>query len=145
MEYKGLNEENIIEAAKLYRDTFNGEPWNDSWTIETAKERIMDIFDARTAYAMTVYENNELVGFILGKKEAYFDNIIFEIKEFCVKPTLQGLGIGKTILKEFEKRLKDKGIGTVSLITCRGIRTEGFYEKNGYKTSKEMIFMTKEI
>lgn len=45
---------------------------------------------------------------ILGSKEQFYDGIILNIKEFCVKNGLRGQGLGSEIFKEFEIRIKKR-------------------------------------
>lgn len=103
------------------------------------------MMSAEGSYGMAAYENKELVGMILGRKETYYDAEIFEIKEFCVDVKMKGNGFGSEILEEFTKRLKSKGISRIFLFTSRGDATEGFYKKHNFDTWDDMIIMGKDI
>lgn len=38
--YEEITLEHLDELADLYVETFNSEPWNDEWTVDTAKKRL---------------------------------------------------------------------------------------------------------
>ena len=37
---EALREEHLDECAHLYVSTFNAEPWNQRWTLETANKKL---------------------------------------------------------------------------------------------------------
>ena len=114
----------IAEYAELFVSVFNAEPWNDSWTKETAQIRI---------------ENK---GIIWGQKEQYYDGTHFQIQEFCVKTSEQNKGYGNAMLKALEKALSEIGVKNIYLITSKGAKTEGYYSKRGFVSSGNMVLMT---
>lgn len=38
LHYEEITLEYLDELAELYVETFNSEPWNDEWTVDTAKK-----------------------------------------------------------------------------------------------------------
>ena len=80
---------------------------------------------------------------ILGEEEQYFDGVIFNVKEFCVKNELRGKGIGTELLAEFERCLKSMGIRETVLMT--NLEDEEFYKKRGFRRSRGIIYMGKEM
>jgi hypothetical protein len=60
---------------------FNSEPWNESWTYETAKERLTDLFHA-PKFAGFFWKNNETpIGFIAGNSKTTYQEITFYLEE----------------------------------------------------------------
>lgn len=145
MKFKEINLEDIKLISELYVETFNSEPWNDSWTVETAEKRLTQMIDAKASYGIIAYEGKIICGMILGSEEQYYNGQMFNIKEFCVRNDIRNSGFGTKIFKEFECRLKKKGISSITLNTLAGHKTEGFYNKMGMKKSHDMIVMIKEI
>lgn len=143
--YKDMNINDVAEIAKMYIETFNSPPWNDKWTTETATKRLSQMINVEDFYGMCAYIDNQLCGMILGSKEQFFDGVMFNIKEFCVKNSLRGQGIGTEILKEFETRLRNCGIGEIILLTSKGDGTEGFYQKRGLESYNGMVMMGKRL
>lgn len=140
---KTIKAEIIDDLAPLFIDVFNSPPWNESWSIEQAKEKLLDIINTPRFYGMAEYSGDNMVGLIMGHGEQCFDGIHFHILEFCVARSMQGKGIGSRMLDEFTECLYENGICNIYLLTMRGNRTEGFYQKSGFKTSEYMCLMSK--
>ena len=142
--YEELTKEHIKEIAEIYVDAFNSEPWNDEWTNESASKRISQMINCEGFDGLVAYEDEKLIGMILGNHEYYYDAMLFQIKEFCVDVKVKGAGIGAKLLNEFTTRLKIKGIGRIVLLTARTDGTEGFYKKHGFESLEGVVMMGKE-
>ena len=145
MRFEEITLHDIDELAKMYVDTFNAAPWNDDWSIETASKRLHQFVNCEDYYGLKVYQEEGLCGMILGSQEQFYNGIMFNIKEFCVKNELRGKGIGSKIFAEFERRLQNKGVTEIVLFTSTDDGTKGFYEKRGLKTYNSMVMMGKEL
>ncbi len=145
MYYKEITLDHLEELASLYVETFNSEPWNDEWTISTAKKRLQQMINTEDSYGLCAYEDGDLCVAILGCMEQFYNGIMFNVKEFWIKNGRRGQGLGTQIFAEFEKRLKEKQVEQMILFTSRGDFTEHFYHKQNMKTNPEMIFMEKRI
>lgn len=133
----------VAEYARLFVSVFNSEPWNDSWTEETAVLRLENMMRTNTFIGKALYSENELIGFIYGQKEYYFNGIHFQIQEFCVRSDEQKKGYGKALLQALKEELtRIGGVVNIYLITSKGDRTEGYYQRRGFVTSEDMILMT---
>lgn len=144
MNYEILDMElcHIIKYAELFVSVFNSEPWNDSWTKETAVIRIENMMKTNTFIGKALFFENDLKGIIWGQKEQYYNGIHFQIQEFCVKITEQNKGYGKKLLQALKDELSEIGVINTYLITSKGEKTEGYYSKRGFITSDCMILMT---
>ncbi|MGL5245162.1 MAG: GNAT family N-acetyltransferase [Sarcina sp.] len=145
MRFIEINKNNIGETINLYVTTFNSEPWNDEWTEEIASRRLVQMLNCEGFYGLICYENNDVVGMILGNHEHYYDGMQFQVKEFCVSNNCHGKGYGSIILDNFIEKLKSKGIDEVILLTSRNEKTEGFYNRRGFESLEDMIMMRKKI
>lgn len=145
MEFYEVTMKHLNEMAALYADAFNAPPWNDKWTVKTAKKRLHQMIHCKGAFGLVVYQNERLSGLIIGGEEQFYDGVMFPIKEFCVDRKPRGQGIGTSMFTEFEKRLKEKGIREMILFTSRGDSTEGFYHHRGFHSIDNMVMMGKEL
>ena len=146
MVYREIEEKDVLEIAKLYMNSFNAQPWNDEWTVESASNRILQMINCEGFYGLVCYdENDKLIGMILGNHEYYYNGMHFNIKEFCVDINIRGKGIGSEIIEEFTYRLKNRGINEIILFTSRTDGTEGFYNNRGFESFNSMVMMGKEI
>ena len=143
LEFKPITRNDLDELTKMYIETFNAEPWNDQWTEETAGRRLRQMIRREGFCGVSARLDGVLCGMILGFQEQYFDGIVFEIKEFCVKNSIRGKGIGSGILSYFESQLNERNIKRILLLTSRGEQTEQFYKKHGYEACDDMVLMDK--
>ncbi|GAA0126823.1 GNAT family N-acetyltransferase [Clostridium sp. CTA-19] len=145
MYFKEMNISNIELIVDMYVTTFNSPPWNDEWTVKTASKRLCQMMNCDGAYGLIAYEDELICGMILGNEEQFYNGIIFNIKEFCVRNDIRNKGLGKMILEEFEKRLKNKGITEIVLFTSKDDSNEKFYKKRGFHTFDKIVMMGKEL
>ncbi len=134
-----------VELAGLYMDVFNDAPWNDRWQPEQARKRLQDIIDTPGFYGIAEVADGKPIGMVMGRAEQYYDGLHFLISEFCVIGNMQGQGVGTGILKIMMQKLKSMGIIKCYLITSHGHRTEGFYQKNGFKVIDMMCVMSRPL
>ncbi len=135
----------LDEMTKLFIESFNCEPWRESWTEDTAVKRLEHRIKSETSYGICAYYNNNLCGFILGSFEQFYNGMEFVIQEFAVRNSMRGQKIGSKLITEFEKQLKYKGVENITLLTIKGNMTEHFYQKNGFKSNEKMVFMNKRL
>lgn len=145
MRFEEIILSDIVELAKMYVETFNAPLWNDEWSIETASKRLHQMINCEDFYGLKAFREEVLCGMILGSQEQFYNGILFNIKEFCVKNEMRNEGIGTKILAEFEQRLKNKEIREIVLFTSRDDGTEGFYQKRGLNSYNSMVMMGKQL
>lgn len=143
MDYREITPGDTPELAKIYAETFNSEPWFDKWTHKTAEKRLSQIIGNSGFFGICSFDESGITGMFLGESEQYFDGVVFNLKEFCVRNELRGKGIGTALLAEAEKRLRALGIRETVLMTA--IEDEDFYKKRGFRRSGGMIIMGKEL
>ena len=144
MEFKLLEENELIKCVETFINVFNDEPWNDEWTITKAQKYLLDFYNTPGFLGVLAVENNEVIGFIFGVHRTWWSGDEFYIHEMCVKSQLQNKGIGRLLLNYLNNTLGDK-ISSVTLLTNRGIPAEIFYKKNGFEEIERMIFLRKKI
>lgn len=142
MEYREITAADLPVLARIYMDTFNAEPWFEKWTEKTAQKRLAAVLSHSGSFGLVSEGDGKIVGMILGEEEQYFDGVVFNVREFCVRNELRGKGIGKALLAEFENRLKSRGIRSVLLFTAP--EDVGFYQKSGYADT-ELVALEKEL
>lgn len=136
--------DHLEEATQLYVAIFNAPPWHDRWTMATAGQRLADILATPGTVGYALFED-ELVGFVLGHREPWFDGTHFYLKEMCVKVSRQRSGLGTRLLRQLERELALEGVSRVYLLTMRDGPAAAFYAKNGYYTSPKMALMARRL
>lgn len=145
MTYKVMEQIDLEHIAALYVEAFNGEPWNDKWTKETAMKRLDQMLGCKDSFGLVAYEGDRPVGMVLGNKEYYYDSTHFHLKELCVDQSIKGKGIGSKLVEEFIKRLQEQGVDEVLLWTLRCNEMLGFYNKQGFKVEDGLIVMMRSL
>ena len=141
MTFTDMKPERLERYVRVFLKAFRGEPWNEPWTQETARKRLNQFMDTGSFCGLELQEDGEVVAFILGQHESYYDGPRFYIQEFCgIK---QGGGYGTKLLTELENRLKAQGVVRTYLMTIHGESTEGYYQRRGYITDPDNIWMYK--
>ena len=141
MTFSDMKAENLGRYVQVFLNAFDGEPWNEPWDEVTASKRLIQFMNTGSFYGLELEEDGEVVAFILGQHEAYYDGPRFCIQEFCCGK--RGGGIGSKLLAELESRLKQQGIVRTYLMTIHGDATEGYYQRRGYVTDPDNIWMYK--
>ena len=144
MEFKLLEENDLIQCTETFIKVFNDEPWNDEWTFTKAQKYLLDFYNTPGFLGVLAIENKEVIGFILGVHRTWWSGDEFYIHEMCVESQHQNKGIGKSLLDYLIKSLENN-VSNMTLLTDRGIPAEAFYKKNGFEEIERLVFLSKNI
>jgi aminoglycoside 6'-N-acetyltransferase I len=138
---EAFKEDHLDECAQLLMVTFNTEPWNDNWTLDRAKKALAWTLRVPGFVGLVTLDDG-IAGFATGYREPDDVRDVFYLNTFCVKPDVQGRGVGSRLLEHLKAHLEESGVNTIYLITNRGTPAEAFYKKNGYTVNSKDIVMT---
>ena len=144
MDIVKLSKEHVEACVDLFIDVFTKAPWNDAFD---SREQVTDFFRNHMA-------NNYFVGYVLkgqdgivalsvGMKKPWIHGMEYYIDQFCVKPDLQGRGIGSCFLKLIECEIRKEQMNAMILNTEKGLPSESFYLKNGFKPVDGLVTFIK--
>src|ERR1044072_6748840 len=103
----------IHQAAQLLVDAFR-EHWPDAWpTFEEGLKEVHEMLDSERICRAAVEENGDLLG-IIGGIPGY-DGHVWELHSLAIQPSLQGQGLGRALVKDFEEQVRQKGGLTITL------------------------------
>ena len=129
----------------LFVETFNGPPWNDKWSYETAEKYLTEFIETPGFTGCTLIENDQIIGVAFAQKRSWWSGSELYINELWVKPDRQRSGYGVSILKFLENHAKLAGCTGALLLTNRNYSAKLFYEKCNYSELEQMTFMHRDL
>ena len=136
--------DHLDDCAHLFMIAFNAEPWNDKYTLDTAKKQL-DWHLRVPGCVGLVSVNDGIVAFAIGYREPTDVGDVYQLSIFCVRPDVQRTGVGTRLLNRLEERLDKSEVNTIYLGTNKGTPAEAFYRKHGYEVSEEEIVMSRDL
>lgn len=107
------NDSLIQQAAQLLVNAFR-EHWPDAWpTLEEGLDEVHKMLDAERICRAAVDEEGRLQGIIGGIPD--YDGNVWELHPLAVQPSLQGQGIGRALVEDFEEQVRLEGGLTITL------------------------------
>ncbi|MFN6468501.1 MAG: GNAT family N-acetyltransferase [Nostoc sp. SerVER01] len=143
-EIQTFSTEYLDRCAYLYVEVFNSEPWNEEWSFNTARTRLLEIINT-PGFVGFVFKQDELLGFLAGYCKQVQKGKSFYLEEICVRPDNQRQGIGTKLLNQLMDTLTSIEVSRVYLLTNKNGQAEAFYKKHGYQRNQQMILMTKQF
>jgi len=132
-----LTGEELAACVSLYVETFNAPPWNESWRVQDATQRLGDFLSTPRAQGVCLTDaDGRLVGFALGHLERSGGEDHFLLKEMCVRTSQQKQGHGTLLLGALADRLS--GVRHWYLLTARDSHAAAFYGRNGFRPAGRM-------
>jgi len=107
------NERMIRQAAQLLVNGFK-EHWPEAWpTLEEALEEVHEMLQAERICRVAVDEEQNVLGMIGGIPQ--YDGHVWELHPLAVQPNMQGEGMGRALVEDFEEQVRLKGGLTITL------------------------------
>ena len=109
------NKHFIQQATQMMVDAFR-EHWPNAWpTFEDGLEEINEMFGKERIFRAAMDNEENLLGIIGGISQ--YDGNIWELHPLAVQPSMQGKGIGKALVEDFEEQVRIHGGLTITLGT----------------------------
>ena len=128
----------LEKACEIYCKAYAEGPYFEKIDEKHAKLTIEDILLNNSSLCFAIEHKEELLGFILGFVQRGKRHYTFYIEEFVVDPRYQDRGIGNKALAELEKKLIEKGIFGITLLSHKKGALE-FFRKNGFKETNWVL------
>lgn len=108
------NDKHLIhQAAQLLVDAFR-EHWPEAWsTFEDAMQEIHEMLEAERICRAALDDAGNLLGVIGGIPT--YDGHVWELHPLAVQPNIQGRGVGRALVEDFEAQVRQRGGLTITL------------------------------
>lgn len=107
------NDTLVQQAAQLLVNAFR-EHWPDAWpTLKEGLQEVQEMLEPGRICRVAVDQKGDLLG-IVGGIPGY-DGNVWELHPLAVRPSLQGQGIGRTLVEDFEGQVRARGGLTITL------------------------------
>ena len=135
-----------FEACRdLFVQVFNGAPWHDNWTRESAGARLREFVDHKRFVGFTLWEGDALVGAVFCHARTHYKGDEIVIEELFVSPDCQRNGYGTALMDAVEAYAREHVFRCVTLLTGKGYPSFAFYEKRGYRQLDWLAFMHRRV
>lgn len=132
-----LSLDTLEQCVALYVDTFNAEPWNESWTVEDADQRLGDFVATPRSHGFCMTgSDGEVLGFVLGHLERSGSDEHFLVQELCVRADMRRRGIATELVGALDRHLPE--VDRWYLLTARDSAASTFYEGLGYRPAPRL-------
>ncbi|GAA4089435.1 GNAT family N-acetyltransferase [Mucilaginibacter panaciglaebae] len=140
-----ITTENLEDCVYAFLKAYNGPPWNYNWTYEKAKKYLSEYVESGRFVGFVLYDEDKIVGATFGHIKTWWTSEQLMIDEFFISGEKQGMGYGKKLLSYCDQYASENNIGSIVLMTNRYMPAYGFYNKIGYTTTEQYVFMFKQI
>jgi aminoglycoside 6'-N-acetyltransferase I len=107
------NDRLIQQAAQLLVDAFR-EHWPEAWPLlEDGLKEIHEMLESERICRAAIDDDGNLLGIIGGIPQ--YDGHVWELHPLAVQPAMQGKGIGKFLVEDFEEQVRLRGGLTITL------------------------------
>jgi len=130
-----------ISVLEGFVAAYNGEPWNDSWTLESAAQYLGEFRAMPRSTTLVAVGPDGVIGAAYFHARTWQDTSEFFIDEFFIFPASQRRGVGRALMAAVRDRAAAEGVSAVTLITDRDMPAFGFYAGLGFREGSTQVFM----
>jgi aminoglycoside 6'-N-acetyltransferase I len=110
----GQDEKLKKQMAQLMVDAFCH--WSSAWsTFDEGMEEVREMLEAERICRVALDDGGNLLGMIGGIPQ--YDGKVWELHPLAVQPHVQGQGVGRALVADFEEQVRQRGGLTVTLGT----------------------------
>ena len=103
----------IQQVAQLLVDAFRAH-WPEAWpTFDEAMKEVHEMLEAERICRAAIDDDQNLLGIIGGIPT--YDGHVWELHPLAVQPNMQGQGLGRKLVEDFEEQVRSRGGLTITL------------------------------
>ncbi|MCV0429104.1 MAG: GNAT family N-acetyltransferase [Roseibium sp.] len=135
----------IDQAAELFLLAYAGPPWNETWSFDTAKDRLKELVQTNGWLGVGAFEQAALIGFSIGVPYTSFKGKTLFVAELLVSPDKQRKGIGNLLLTELQNLARENELCSSWLVSRSSGELLDFYKTNDFRYSQNLGLYSKPL
>ncbi|HSL85448.1 MAG TPA: GNAT family N-acetyltransferase [Bacteroidales bacterium] len=135
--------EDLTACAEIMMSVYNNELWQCRWSLEKAKDYLMDYVKCHKFIGYTLWLDDKIVGALFSHEKIWWNSNEIFIDEMFVSPPHQRKGYGTELLNAVENYIEEHKLAGFTLTTNRFTPAPDFYRKNGFTDAEHVLFMYK--
>jgi len=100
----------LTACAEIMMSVYNNEFWQCSWSLDTAKNYLMDYVECKKFIGYTLWLDDVIKGVIFCHEKVWWNNNEVFIDEMFISPELQRQGYGTELLSVIENYIKEHNL-----------------------------------
>ena len=143
MEISMYKEEHFDQVLEIYSRAFSAPPINYTFITPVKAARYVRDITLTPGFLGYTFWDEQMVAFVFGVLDDYFDGTMFQVKEFAVRSDMHRSGVGTKAMGLLEAKLSGFNVDAINLNTSRLLPAYGFYRKIGYVEIDENVSLMK--
>ncbi len=143
MKIRKLTKKDFKEVYSIMKKEYIKKPYKEKWNWNSTLKLLNYYLKLGWGYVAII--NNKIVGFTIIRKEPSHKGIWLLVEEIAVDSKCHGQGIGRKLMEKNEAYCKKNKIRFIFLMTNKKAPAFKFYEKLGYKHSKNTVYFEKRL
>jgi aminoglycoside 6'-N-acetyltransferase I len=140
-----ISPDTLDDCVKIYLKAYNRPPWNYQWTADMAKKYLLEYVGNPQFTGFALYDQDNIVAAVFGHEKTWWTAQQLIIDEFFVAPENQRMGHGNKLMNHVNEHAQKNGIDLVILMTNKYMPSYKFYNKIGFTTTEQFVFMFNQI
>lgn len=145
MKIQPITKLNLDDCIDVFISAYNQAPWNYNWTLAKAKQYLSEYVDRSNFVGFILYDDHNAVGATFAHQKTWWTNQQLMIDEFFISAKKQKMGYGKTLMNYCNQYAQQHDIQLSILMTNKYMPAYKFYDKQGYTTTEQYVFMFKQL
>ncbi|MCL1948631.1 MAG: GNAT family N-acetyltransferase [Turicibacter sp.] len=136
MRFEPMRAGDLVACAEVFVEAFNGAPWNESWTLDSAREFLGKLMAEPEFWGLCLRGEQGIIGFLCGRITVKGGEKSFFCVELCISPDFQGQKYGSQLFEAARQLLLDEGVSSIGIGTDKNTPAEKFYLRHGLKETR---------
>ena len=129
--------------ADIFVAEYSKKPYLEKWNKKQGMKFVKTY--ARTGNIFVAVDHNKILGSMILKKKPDNIGFLMIVEEIAVDSSYQGKGIGRKLMEKAEEECKYQGCHSIRLLTHNKSGAAKFYQKIGFRKTKDILYFSKKI